>query len=188
MADINISMQQRNPSNTGWDLLQPETKASNVRMADWATSGETVQTMMAKKADHASAASAFTVGVTTVDPNITKESLILTSHANCPTNEGANDYWYIESHFYVNKSTDSYSQTAKPYSGLPRMATRNLYNGIWQPWIHLTGTSTQGGILTDVVKGNPNSLYGVAQLRNVIFSTASPFQAGSPGEIWIKYK
>lgn len=68
--------------------------------------------------------------ITTIDPNITLEDIILTNHSNAPG--GA---FYIYTYFRLDKTLSSNrSQIAIPYNSDQGLYYRNYYNGAWSPW------------------------------------------------------
>lgn len=79
-------------------------------------------------------------GDAAVDPNVTKEHLILTDK-----NTPASGFWYVETIFYSTKSdTANRVQIAYPYSSVSSPNFRYYYNGTWSEWTEITAIDEVG--------------------------------------------
>ena len=68
-----------------------------------------------------------------INPNITLEELILTSHTNAP--QGAGTFYFIHTSFYNGKTTSAArAQFAYPYNKTGATYHRYYANGAWSAW------------------------------------------------------
>lgn len=75
-----------------------------------------------------------------IDPNITRESIILTDHANSPS-ATTGVFYYIQTFFFSDKSSNR-SQIAIPYNS-GSMYYRYFFDGTWSNWILIMSTNSE---------------------------------------------
>lgn len=78
-------------------------------------------------------ANAIVTGDTTIDPNTTTQSLILTNHSNGP----GGGYYFIFTEFLSSRTGNRSQFAISYYSASPRMYIRTNYNGTWYAWRQL---------------------------------------------------
>lgn len=110
-------------------------------------------------------------GDSAVDPNTTKEHLIVTDK-NTPTP----GFWYIETMFYSTKSdTTNRFQIAYPYSVVGSIYTRYFYGGSWSKWTEIPAVAEVGtsGIWNYRKMANGDvELWGTYSVSNLACTTA----------------
>lgn len=110
-------------------------------------------------------------GDSAVDPNVTKENLILTDK-----NTPASGFWYIGTMFYSTKSdTANRFQIAFPYSVVSSIYTRYYYNGSWSKWTEIPAIAEAGtsGIWNYRKMANGEvELWGTYSVSNLACTTA----------------
>jgi len=120
-------------------------------------------------------------GSTSLDPNTTELSYIVTNHANGP---GDNRYWHIYTMFYQSK-TGNRAQIAisyNPSTSSTKIATRSIYGTTWTPWEEkaaLDSPSFKGVPLVPT----PNVNTKTNQIANTNFVHAAIDASNSRGSI-----